>query len=91
MQGLGVNDAGASVVAAVGVGVANFLSVKDIAGAEYLTTAAAGAGEIMIDGHCRIPRGAGFQWLTQGTGVQTLSAVFQLGLFPIGLGQDIAF
>jgi len=86
-QGWGRDDAGAFVA---GVGVIPIVRWDSINSATIIDIGVMGDGSTHWRGAVRIPRRANLNFRSTSGAANTFNCVIILGLFPTGLGQDIA-
>ena len=89
-QGWGRNDLGASIVDSTSIRLAFFSGLEtttDVVTADPMITP---GGLLFVPTNLRIPRGGTLGFNSRSAAAATFQAIFLLGLFPAGLGQDVS-
>jgi len=90
-QGWGIDDVGAPVVVAPAMRIAFFDGLEEtvtaVGNSPFLLAA---TGQLYIPIGIRLPRGGLIAMATEAAAAAEFQGMFLLGLFPAGLGQDVA-
>jgi len=88
-QAWGRDDAGAPVVASPRILFAEFDAISEITAAVTPSPMITEKGDIWVPVNMRVPRGSLFTFHSTSAAAAEFQAIFMLGLFPTGLGQDV--
>ena len=89
-QGWGQDNTGAAVVQTLAIPIARWGPLDTSIASELAIAFNPEGGECMIKVMTRVPRGATLRLATDATALATFQAQLICGLFPEGLGQDVA-